>query len=117
MDAPSNSTGEPGAPLVSDDDFDAQVAGVAALDEPVRRALYRYVVAQPGPVSRDQAAEGTGVPRHVAKFHLDKLAEGGAAGGRVPPPCRARGAGRRPPHQAVPPLLAGAPGEPARAPL
>src|SRR6266542_2337928 len=77
MDAPSNSTGEPGAPLVSDDDFDAQVAGVAALDEPVRRALYRYVVAQPGPVSRDQAAEGTGVPRHVAKFHLDKLAEGG----------------------------------------
>src|SRR6266545_3639861 len=77
MDAPSNSTGEPGAPLVSDDDFDAQVAGVAALDEPVRRALYRYGVAQPGLVSRDQAAEGTGVPRHVAKFHLDKLAEGG----------------------------------------
>jgi predicted ArsR family transcriptional regulator len=62
---------------VSVDDFDAQVAGVAALGEPVRRALYRYVVAQPGPVSRDQAAEGTGVPRHVAKFHLDKLAEEG----------------------------------------
>src|SRR6266545_876983 len=77
MDAPSNSTGEPGAPLVSDDDFDAQVAGVAALDEPVRRALYRYVVAQPGLVSRDQAAEGTGVPRHVAKFHLDKLEDDG----------------------------------------
>jgi predicted ArsR family transcriptional regulator len=74
MDAPSDSTGEPGAPLVSDD-FDAQVAGVAALDEPVRRALYRYVVAQAGPVSRDQAAEGIRVPRHVAKFHLDKLAE------------------------------------------
>jgi len=62
---------------VSDDDFDAQVAGVAALGEPVRRALYRYVVAQPGPVSRDQAAEGAGVPRHVAKFHLDKLAADG----------------------------------------
>lgn len=62
---------------MSADDFDAQVAGVAALGEPVRRALYRYVVAQPDPVSRDQAAEGTGVPRHVAKFHLDKLAEEG----------------------------------------
>jgi predicted ArsR family transcriptional regulator len=54
--------------------FDAQVAGIAALDEPVRRALYRYVVAQPDPVSRDEAAAAVGVPRHVAKFHLDKLA-------------------------------------------
>jgi predicted ArsR family transcriptional regulator len=55
------------------DDFDSQVAGVAALGDPVRRALYRYVVAQPGPVNREQAAAGVGVPRHVAKFHLDKL--------------------------------------------
>jgi len=58
---------------VNPDDFDAQVAGVAALGDPVRRALYRYVVAQAGPVNRDQAAAGVGVPRHVAKFHLDKL--------------------------------------------
>jgi predicted ArsR family transcriptional regulator len=58
-------------------DFDAQVAGIAALDEPIRRALYRFVVTQPAPVSRDQAAEGVGVPRHVAKFHLDKLADQG----------------------------------------
>ena len=62
---------------MSDDDFDSQLAGVAALGEPVRRALYRYVVAQPDPVSRDQAAEGAGVPRHVAKFHLDKLERAG----------------------------------------
>src|SRR5439155_9153327 len=60
-------------PPVNPDDFDTQVAGVAALGDPVRRALYRYVVAQPGPVSRDQAAVGVGVPHHVAKFHLDKL--------------------------------------------
>lgn len=60
-----------------DAQFDAQVAGIAALDEPVRRALYRYVVAQPDSVSRDQAAEAVGVPRHVAKFHLDKLADQG----------------------------------------
>jgi predicted ArsR family transcriptional regulator len=52
---------------------DAQLDRVAALGEPVRRALYRYVVAQPGPVNRDQAAIGVGVAHHVAKFHLDKL--------------------------------------------
>jgi predicted ArsR family transcriptional regulator len=58
-------------------DFDTQVAGIAALGEPVRRALYRYVVAQGAPVNRDQAAAGAGVARHVAKFHLDKLVEDG----------------------------------------
>ncbi len=58
-------------------DFDEQVAGIAALGEPVRRSLYRFVVSQPGPVSRDQAAAGAGVARHVAKFHLDKLVDDG----------------------------------------
>ena len=59
------------------EDFDAQVGRVAALGDPARRALYEFVVGQAAPVSRDQAAEGLGVPRHTAKFHLDKLeAEG-----------------------------------------
>jgi predicted ArsR family transcriptional regulator len=66
-----------GAPGVSGDDFDARVLGIAALAEPIRRALYRWVAVQPGPVSRDQAAAGLGVPRHVAKFHLDKLEDEG----------------------------------------
>lgn len=44
-----------------------------ALAEPVRRSLYRYVAAQTGDVSRDQAAEALSIPRHVAKFHLDRL--------------------------------------------
>jgi predicted ArsR family transcriptional regulator len=59
------------------DDFSAQVCGVAALAEPARRALYRYVVGRPEPVSREQAAAGTGLPRHVAKFHLDRLVADG----------------------------------------
>ena len=59
------------------DDFVAQVSGVSALAEPARRALYLYVAAQPEAVSRDQAAEGVGLPRHTAKFHLDKLVEEG----------------------------------------
>jgi predicted ArsR family transcriptional regulator len=53
------------------------VESLGALAEPVRRALYRWVVAQPEPVSRDQAAAGAGVPRHTAKFHLDKLVADG----------------------------------------
>lgn len=59
------------------DDFVSQVAGVSALAEPARRALYLYVVAQPEPVSRDQAAAGAELPRHTAKFHLDKLVADG----------------------------------------
>jgi predicted ArsR family transcriptional regulator len=59
------------------DDFTAQVTGVGALAEPARRALYLYVAAQPEPVSRDQAAAGAGLPRHTAKFHLDKLVADG----------------------------------------
>ncbi len=59
------------------DDLLAQIDGVSALAEPARRALYFYVVAQPDAVSRDQAAKGAGLPRHTAKFHLEKLVEEG----------------------------------------
>jgi predicted ArsR family transcriptional regulator len=62
----------------------------------VRRALYLYVAAQPGPVSRDAAAAGAQVPRHVAKFHLDRLEEDGllAAEFKRPPGKSGPGAGR-----------------------
>lgn len=51
--------------------------GIAALADPVRRRLYLFVCGQPGPVSREQAADAVSVPVHQAKFHLDKLeAEG-----------------------------------------
>jgi predicted ArsR family transcriptional regulator len=59
------------------EDFAAEVVRVAALSEPVRRDLYRYVVAQAEPVSRDDAAVGTGVAHHVAKFNLDRLVADG----------------------------------------
>ena len=60
-----------------DDDFVKQVEGIATLVEPARRALYLYVVEQPDPVGRDQAATALGVPRHSAKFHLDRLVDEG----------------------------------------
>lgn len=62
---------------MSADEFDSQVDGLAALAEPVRRDLYRFVATSPGPASREQAAAGVAVPVHVAKFHLDKLVDAG----------------------------------------
>jgi predicted ArsR family transcriptional regulator len=49
------------------------IAGVAVLDEPVRRALFEYVAAHGEPVSRDQAAAAAGTTRENAAFHLDRL--------------------------------------------
>jgi predicted ArsR family transcriptional regulator len=46
---------------------------VAALRDPTRRRLYRYVERQPTAVSRDQAATELGVSRALTAFHLDKL--------------------------------------------
>ena len=58
-------------------DLAATVEGIGALAEPVRRALYDFVVASRGLVGREEAAEAVGVPVHTAKFHLDRLADDG----------------------------------------
>lgn len=60
-----------------DEAFGQRVSRLGALADPVRRALYRFVAEQPGAVSRDQAASGVEVPRHTAKFHLDRLVDEG----------------------------------------
>lgn len=79
-----------------DDPQAAAISGVALLDEPVRRALYRYVSTQGDAVGRDQAAAAAHTTRENAAFHLDRLVEGGLLevsfkrlGGRTGP-----GAGR-----------------------
>lgn len=58
-------------------EFEGQVAAIAALHDPTRRALYRYVVQHCEAVSREQAASAVGVQRALAAFHLDKLAHQG----------------------------------------
>ena len=59
------------------DALDAAIEGVAALADPVRRRLYRFVVSQRDGAGREAAAAGTGVSRALAAFHLDRLvAEG-----------------------------------------
>lgn len=61
----------------SPSDLERRIAGIAALDQPLRRDLYRHLVAAAGWTSRDDAAAALGVPRSVAAFHLDKLAGAG----------------------------------------
>jgi predicted ArsR family transcriptional regulator len=58
-------------------DLDRRLAALAALGEPLRRRLYQFVGRQDHPVSRDEAAEGTGVSRSAAAFHLDRLVDDG----------------------------------------
>lgn len=58
-------------------ELEQQLAGLAALDEPVRRSLYFYVVSRQEDVSRDEAARAVGVSRALAGFHLDRLASEG----------------------------------------
>jgi predicted ArsR family transcriptional regulator len=58
-------------------DLERRIAAIAALDQPLRRDLYRLLVQADGWTTRDQAAEALGVPRSVAAFHLDKLAGAG----------------------------------------
>src|SRR5437868_615424 len=54
-----------------------QIAGIALLDEPVRRDLYRYIVQKGGEVGRDEAAMAIGIGRALAAFHLDRLVADG----------------------------------------
>jgi predicted ArsR family transcriptional regulator len=77
-------------------DLDRRIAAVAALDQPLRRDLYRLLAGASGWTTRDDAAAALGIPRSVAAFHLDKLADAGVVevrfervGGRSGP-----GAGR-----------------------
>jgi predicted ArsR family transcriptional regulator len=53
------------------------VEGLAALAEPLRRRLYRYVAHSAAPVGREEAADAVGVPVHTAKFHLDRMVDDG----------------------------------------
>jgi predicted ArsR family transcriptional regulator len=53
------------------------IEAIALLEEPVRRALYEWVVAQRDAVGRDAAAAAVGVSRSLAAFHLDRLVREG----------------------------------------
>ena len=53
--------------------LERQIATIASLHDPVRRALYRYVSSRRRDVGRDEAARAVRISRALAAFHLDKL--------------------------------------------
>lgn len=55
----------------------ADIQAASLLAEPVRGALYRWVVDADRAVSRDEAAAGVEVTRALAAFHLDRLVRAG----------------------------------------
>jgi hypothetical protein len=67
-----------------------QLAAVALLADQLRQRPYRFVVAQPDPVTRDQAAAAVGTSRKLAAFHLDKLLSAGLLEAAAPDPARRR---------------------------
>jgi len=74
----------PPPPEKEPDELASQLGSLAALADPVRRAVFEHVVSSGEEVSRDEAARAAGVSRSVASFHLDRLVEEGllAAGFR-----------------------------------
>lgn len=58
------------------DDLD-DLQALQGLTDPLRRSLYRHVVAQGSPVGRDAAAHAAGISRSLAAYHLDRLVEEG----------------------------------------
>src|SRR5919107_522654 len=73
------------------------MAALALLADELRQRLYRFVAAQPGPVTRDQAAAAVGISRKLAAFHLDKLTAAGLLETTTPDPASRRpGPGRAP---------------------
>jgi predicted ArsR family transcriptional regulator len=74
-----------------------QLAAIALLADELRQRLYRFVTAQPGPVTRDEAAAAVGISRKLAAFHLDKLTAAGLLEATTPDPASRRpGPGRAP---------------------
>jgi predicted ArsR family transcriptional regulator len=54
---------------------ESDLEALTSLGEPVRRALYSFVAASAGPVSRDEAADAVDVSPQVAAYHLNRLAQ------------------------------------------
>lgn len=74
----------------------SELEALSALKDPLRSAVYRYVVRRQEPAGRDEVAAALDVPRSVAAFHLDKLASAGLLDVeyRRPPGRSGPGAGR-----------------------
>jgi predicted ArsR family transcriptional regulator len=72
------------------------VRAAAALEDELRRRIYRFIRDRRQPATRDEVAAAVGVSRSLAAYHLDRLVERGLlrAGYSRPPGRRGPGAGR-----------------------
>lgn len=64
------------------ENLERRISGIAALDQPLRRDLYRLLSDGNAWMTRDEASEALGIPRSVAAFHLDKLVDAGVVEAR-----------------------------------
>ena len=62
---------------MDDSSRDRDLAAIASIADPQRRALLEYVGRQDEPVGRDEAASAVGIARGTAAFHLDRLVAAG----------------------------------------
>jgi predicted ArsR family transcriptional regulator len=72
------------------------IAAIAALDDQLRRNMYRFVRQAHRAVSREEAAATVGISRKLAAFHLDKLVSVGLLRADLRPPTGTGKVGRRP---------------------
>jgi predicted ArsR family transcriptional regulator len=63
--------------MTRDSSREGGVEAVALLGDQTRRRVYDLVAGSDEPVGRDDAAEGLGISRELAAFHLDRLVAGG----------------------------------------
>lgn len=79
---------------MGDPDLDEQLGVVGSLADPLRRALYHYVVDEGGGIRRDQAARALSISRSLAAYHLDRLVEHGLLSARYERRGERRGPGQ-----------------------
>src|SRR3954467_10817887 len=77
MVAPDPTVANRSGPDPAGRNLDTSLTALAALGEPLRRALYQFVARQDHAVSRDEAAEGLAIPRPAAPFPPDRLVDPG----------------------------------------
>jgi predicted ArsR family transcriptional regulator len=68
---------EPDPSAAAPSPLERRIAGIAALDQPLRRDIYRVLSETNDWTSRDDTAAALDLPRSVAAFHLDKLVDAG----------------------------------------
>jgi predicted ArsR family transcriptional regulator len=75
---------------------DPAIKAVAALDDPLRRGMFRFIRQSHQPVTREAAAASAGISRKLAAFHLDKLVKAGVLRAHYEPVGGVRKVGRTP---------------------